>query len=942
MKGASPYLFRTGAFVGEFLDAFIADSDLEGGHSATSIETLLLVSPQIQSSLLTLFSPGEVEHVQAYFSRDLATALEFGRRIGKVQLSKDQDENGPDKALFLAQLIQDLCAKVNSLAPGERLLILGGWVCRIGPGHAIMYIVERAADGDSFEFTVCNTGDGVSLYHHHDALSHYPKDKHQTALNLRGISPERMASPDVWCMILQLRCVPSELNGPKILYEVILPHLAGATAVAGGMVSLFDSQSEARGGPMETIQRSGTCFYRCILSGLRFMSRRDGLSGTKTKQLMYALRVAYLQVCLSQMRSDATLMRAYNHSDARVVDIACRQARVAAVKLKKRDAAAVDLDYVDTLTGDIDAESQALLLLSEEESFRFLSSSGGSPSASASASASASPSASGRESCSPTTAKSPPVASLAAFESLELLADTQDRDVFKGAPRVGQNELFVDLLPPAATVANLQDIHGIFEHAYLSCNLLRAKIGLAPVETSLMQIVALVEQVFFDLIPVPPPPSCSDAAAAAANASASAGAGADAGNRGCWSDATGWGEEHQSRLLGVLSKLYMHYVCAVFTLPQTPARNATIRLCSTAIFCAFDAVIRVPTGWFLPPILQDYGVSLFHTFDKAETFASLSESSLLYRPEHATARHALLAYLDAPSSRQKATLFDFDVVAMRFGPPNFFFKKTNATFCFINRVRSAKLPGDLDKGPRGFNAFSNDNVWNWEELSEMKQVSNWLLSPCTELDPALSDYRDLHLLARALLEPDRIHATLQGGGEEGLDKPVHVWLFHELRPRIKKRSAAEHNGDVVFCMQTFKNESVCVAFTALERPQPSPVDIKALQGYLQSEENVLHTSLKVPFDLSPEIEEQLCTYLLYPHIAHPLVLQLFKGDRFGSLTCAALQACLNSIFFQPFEAPPSGGASPLLLDCIPARDRAQLGTCFGVLMDEAQHCPEVK
>lgn len=228
-----------------------------------------------------MFNDDQYSSTTSYFTRELKVALSFGRRITECRRNPSA----------IGGLIQDLCDAVSTLDPGSRLILPGGWSCRTGSGHAVMYVIERSKTSPaSFDFTVCNTGCGIQ-YHKRDAVSAVPKTKYQTALNCHDIPIDRIASPDVWYMILQLIIVPSDLNGEKILYEVILPHLAANTVTGGGQtgISLYNAETESRGGGVETPQRSGTCYYRCVLSALRFLCRKDGLSSVQQKQLMYAL-----------------------------------------------------------------------------------------------------------------------------------------------------------------------------------------------------------------------------------------------------------------------------------------------------------------------------------------------------------------------------------------------------------------------------------------------------------------------------------------------------------------------------------------------------------------------------------------------------------------------------------------------------------------------------
>ena len=44
----------------------------------------------------------------------------------------------------------------------------------------------------------------------------------------------------------------------------------------------------------ETLQRSGVCYYRCILAAMRYSMRRLGLSQNHVKQMLHVIRRGYV------------------------------------------------------------------------------------------------------------------------------------------------------------------------------------------------------------------------------------------------------------------------------------------------------------------------------------------------------------------------------------------------------------------------------------------------------------------------------------------------------------------------------------------------------------------------------------------------------------------------------------------------------------------------
>ena len=91
--------------------------------------------------------------------------------------------------------------------------------------------------------------------------------------------------------------------------------------------------------------------------------------------------------------------------------------------------------------------------------------------------------------------------------------------------------------------------------------------------------------------------------------------------------------------------------------------------------------------------------------------------------------------------------------------------------------------------------------------------------------------------------------------------------------------------------------------------------------------------------LSPEESESFLTFPTARHIAPPLVLRfLLVIDR---PTHEAVQRIVESVLFEPLEfAAIDKEANEFTLQRVPARDRHELGTPYGVAMAEAQHTPE--
>lgn len=163
-----------------------------------------------------------------------------------------------------------------------------------------MYVIERDAE-DTYAFSVVNTGEGNE--YHPLYRGDYPKEKRRAAIRIGEISRDTILEESFWYLLFKMRFQPSSVHGPEQLYEVLLPYLAGDSTrpEEGGLpndctiASNVEKQVRLGNcGDFETMQRSGTCFFRAILSTLRYCCKRRGLSAEKRKQITFAMRAAFL------------------------------------------------------------------------------------------------------------------------------------------------------------------------------------------------------------------------------------------------------------------------------------------------------------------------------------------------------------------------------------------------------------------------------------------------------------------------------------------------------------------------------------------------------------------------------------------------------------------------------------------------------------------------
>ena len=117
------WIWRSGCFAGEFGDAFIVNTNLEGGDVPASIETLvrllfpLVKNTDLSSHLLSLFTKDSISTLETIFN-DFITGIIWGRQLFETR---------GDPSRFLT-FLTDWIHAVRDLPIGKRLIINGGWL----------------------------------------------------------------------------------------------------------------------------------------------------------------------------------------------------------------------------------------------------------------------------------------------------------------------------------------------------------------------------------------------------------------------------------------------------------------------------------------------------------------------------------------------------------------------------------------------------------------------------------------------------------------------------------------------------------------------------------------------------------------------------------------------------------------------------------------------
>ncbi len=310
-RGSLPW--TRGSFVGEFCDCFIDNTDLEGGQSAPALRDL---AGHVQAAIR--------DRAQTPLLREHTAAVDFVH----AQLLSAADLDNRDASFDTARRF---CQRLEALAPGEMVTFCGGWA-KPPQGHAIMYCIERTS-ADTFAWVIINTGEGQGF---HPTSWHYdseestagPRQRVRSAVRIEGIASTKLIDEVVFYVLLRLRAHMDKLHKPEVLYDILIPYLTDMTfleAYAKG-----ERANPSLQGTLETSQRAGTCYYRCVLSCLKYLLKRKGVPNAAIKQLTYAVRQKYLETIEAGL--DVEVLDESHH---RLIQIGCQQTALAAWKERR-------------------------------------------------------------------------------------------------------------------------------------------------------------------------------------------------------------------------------------------------------------------------------------------------------------------------------------------------------------------------------------------------------------------------------------------------------------------------------------------------------------------------------------------------------------------------------------------------------------------------------
>ena len=167
-------------------------------------------------------------------------------------------------------VVRSLHARLLGVGVGGFVASCGGWNDMDG-GHAVMYVWERTGE-DTFDFVVCNAGEGVR--YHDSSAKEYPKAKRRTALCISDVPQARATHPAFLYLLVQLFTSRKASNSARVLYDVLLPFLedGGAWPEGPPQLAALPTSGDGDGG---VVAASGDGGVATPLAGCQGEPRGD-------------------------------------------------------------------------------------------------------------------------------------------------------------------------------------------------------------------------------------------------------------------------------------------------------------------------------------------------------------------------------------------------------------------------------------------------------------------------------------------------------------------------------------------------------------------------------------------------------------------------------------------------------------------------------------------
>jgi hypothetical protein len=630
--------------------------DKKAMHNLSEILDLLRSGPAVEDLMK---DAGEVAKFPKVLNHMMQRVEGLDQKGFHGRCSGEEITHNPMSGIGPIGICED--SNMKTRAASSMMVFRSGWNARSDySANKIgfcMHVLERTSD-DHYSIVTCNTtmdaehldreDKFVGGVAYHSATSdEYPRIKARTAMCINDIPRHRIVDPAVWYTLLQNMTDVKPGNCAEVVYGVVLPHLAGNLSLKHALEKSVPTsanatpQKHASGdkalnkpshGSYEYLYPARST-YSTMITCVSYLMQRlgTGMSHVQQKQVLFTLRLAYLQTMERDFEHSELHGLQLHDSDKKMMRLACEQLAIDAVQQHKNNC--MDKIHLQRVGDRLETLMQRIghLVVADEVGMRhrplWLSRDGwlaGSPTAVLGAAicplikyaendASSSQSmcsefvkgkdgnctGCGKSHASTSEAEHPraPVVQFRPMHNFEKIEEDESSEqahcasghwagdqatfeTFGGPKTQAEDEMFVDMrLPQVKGVGDLVDA---IEKCAKGVQRLRAKTAVADSTLCNHQILAFVEHAFTDVIPLPTGGVGQDQSAT----------GFTAANDPIYTENIGI---QQRDCLRHLYTILLEYVCcskALFLKDDSAIKLARV-VTASSIMAVFDGIVRV-------------------------------------------------------------------------------------------------------------------------------------------------------------------------------------------------------------------------------------------------------------------------------------------------------------------------------------------------------------
>lgn len=516
---------------------------------------------------------------------------------------------GSDSQLFCEYILR-VKGHVSSMDNGESVVLPCGWCRRkkgVAENFAFPMVLHKRPDS-TFALAACNTGEG-SEYYPVSPQEWTGELRRAQSMAFYKIEKDMISSSSFWFVLMRMLVYPSKQNGPKDIYERLLPGLSRKPLLKNQI---------GNGAEFPSIPASGdTSHWKSIVEAMRWTLIWGGASPVQASYVGVMSHWTLLQWVTGDLKGAQI-----DDVDAALIRESCKQlAKEAYFAAKQADCpfSSAELhgirDSVETLRnrvcGFVDSSAPPVLAIPRKV----------------------------------------PACHADHVDFGRFRRDVSLEQLAGGAPDP-PIQLPVELTRMPDSVNNNRDAASAMRTCVKLCTLLDNQA--AMVKNSYLHRAAMIQHLFTRVIPLPLPHNHPER------------------NQRCFWHAQPLRYADQADILRSLEMLCRHYTCVALSLKATSSFDATRLLVMACIVGVADAVMRISAcddpsdlsqhyaGTAKGPV-KPFGFKMGH-------YAEESETGRFTNPELTTARTQILDYFHQQEEflTPERTIFGFEV-SMDFG-----------------------------------------------------------------------------------------------------------------------------------------------------------------------------------------------------------------------------------------------------------------------------------